>query len=107
MKSFKFFGDNDEEEIEPLRDASPSWMWVEEIGLSSFPNQEWILMTERCYGIRSFLNLFPDLYIIPVESITGNGITHTFGNRNDGNGWGFDILSEELTIQYYVPRVRI
>ncbi len=102
MRDFKLLRGIDEESLEPLHENSPSWMWVEEYVLTPVPHHRWILMTDNCFGIRSFLNQFPDNFIIPVDSITGNGIRHSFGNRNNGNGWGFDITSELITVEYYV-----
>jgi hypothetical protein len=85
----------------PLDDDGASWMWSETIfGVSL--DERWELVVETSQGIGNFLRLFPDRYIIPIKSITGNGICHTFGNRNNGNGWGFDITSEFITIEYYV-----
>ena len=101
MSEFKLLRGFNNQSIEPLHDSSPSWMWAEEFHLRQVPNHEWVLMRDNCFGIRSFLNLFPDNFIVPVDSITGNGIRHSFGNRNGGNGWGFDITTELLTIEYY------
>ncbi len=101
MRPFKFFDDNEEDDYEPLADSVPSWMWDIEFHLGPVLNHEWVLRTAVCNGIVEFLSRFPDYTIIPIHSITGSGIRHSFGNRNDGNGWGFDIRSERLMIEYY------
>ncbi len=99
MRPFKFFDDNEEDDYEPLPDNTASWMWAEEFHLGPVPNHEWVLRTVVANGIVEFLSRFPDYYIIPVNSITGNGILHNYHSENIG--WGFDIRSERLMIQYY------
>jgi hypothetical protein len=39
------------------------------------------------------------LYIVPVYSITGNNIRHD--SFNQGHGWGFNIQTEHLNIEYF------
>jgi hypothetical protein len=106
MKSFKFLSNDDDEMEEYLNDSSPSWMWGEEFHMSPVRDYDWRMNVTVSNGIRDFLSRFPDYFIVPVHSITGNGIRHSFGNRNDGMGWGFDITSELLTIEYFtlIPR---
>ncbi len=75
---FKFLTDNDE-----YFDSydGPSWM---------FCNVE---------DFNRLLNQFPNGYIVSVVSIVGpNGIEHTI--HNDGQGWGFDITSDLITVQW-------
>jgi hypothetical protein len=90
---FKFLTDNNE-----YFDSydGPSWMFC---NVEDFNQLEYNIMTDNYYGIRSFLNQFPNGYIVSVVSIVGpNGIEHTI--HNDGQGWGFDITSDLITVQW-------
>jgi hypothetical protein len=104
VRNFKFLSDNDDsdDDILPLDDNRPSWMWI-----SSFPqppeNHQPEVMITHHEGIRDFLGMFPDHTIVPVLKITGyNGVeerVHT-GVEEYPDGWGFDITSDLLTIQW-------
>lgn len=103
MNQFKLLrGNEEDDDSEPIHDDGPSWMWDLEFGLRPVENHTWILTSDNFYGIISFLNYFPNNFIVPVHSITGNGIRHSFDNRNNGNGWGFDVTSDLLTIEFYI-----
>jgi hypothetical protein len=43
--------------------------------------------------------MFPPMFIVAVHSISCNGIRHEADSPRDG--WGFDITSDLLTIEYY------
>lgn len=102
MKDFKFLSDN-EDYIEPLGDNSPSWMWVSLWSELESSEQSLEVMITHHEGIRDFLRMFPDRAIIPVLKITGyNGVeerVHT-GVEQYNDGWGFDITSDLLTIEW-------
>jgi hypothetical protein len=94
IKDFKFFADNDEESIEPYDGAS--WMYGRIENLSQY---QYNILTENHYGIHSFLNQFPSWFVVTILSITGpNGIEHNIDNQ--GIGWGFDITSDLITIEW-------
>lgn len=96
MKNFKFFSDeNGDDELD--LDSSPSWLFDTEINLNGL---EHFIVTEEYRGIHDFLNQFPNNFIAVVKSITCNGRTHT-GMSQYADGWGFDITSDLLTIEYY------
>ena len=101
MRNFKFLSDNDNDDILPLDDNSPSWMWVAHWPESTGHTHE--VMVTHHEGIRDFLGMFPDYAIIPVLKITGHigqeERVHT-GIEQYNDGWGFDITSDLLTIQW-------
>ena len=101
VKSFKFFDENDDEYV--LRESSPTWMWDTDFFVIGTRTHRWVIDRIQCSGILDFLSLFPDYYIVPVHSITGNGITHTGNSEQRNDGWGFNIREEYLTIDYYRP----
>lgn len=77
-------------------ESDPSWMWCQEMGVLDLDNRESV--TIHSMGIRDFLSNFPRHYIVPVISITGGGRTHT--SDNTGEGWGFDIQNDPITVTY-------
>lgn len=95
MKNFKFFSEEDDDELE--LDSSPSWIFDSYINLQGL---DYLIVTEQYMGIRSFLNQFPNNFVAVVKSITCNGRIHT-GMSQYADGWGFDITSDLLTIEYY------
>ena len=103
VRDFKFLSDNDDDglEIVPLGENTPSWMWVNDWPESTGYTHE--VMVTHHEGIGNFLDMFPDLAIIPVLKITGyvgqEERVHT-GVENYNDGWGFDITSDLLTIQW-------
>ena len=97
---FKFFKDNEEQDVWiPIPEDVATWVWWDEVTPSNFDDFKWVLDTIECEGIIDFLSNFPENYIVPVHSITGNNIRHEY--RNTGQGWGFNIQREHLTIEYY------
>lgn len=103
VRDFKFLTDNDDDglEIEPLGENTPSWMWVSHWPESTnLPHEVMITHHE---GIGDFLDMFPELAIIPVLKITGHigqrERVHT-GLEINQDGWGFDITSDLLTIEW-------
>ena len=93
MKAFKFFSSGDELEL----DDSPSWMFDTFVNLNGL---NCFTVVEEYQGIHQFLNQFPNNFIVVVKSITCNGRIHTGVSRYD-DGWGFDITSDLLLIEYY------
>jgi hypothetical protein len=96
MKPFKFLNRNDDEEYESYDGAS--WMFGRMEDLQRYECETYV---EYHDGIHSFLNNFPNQYIVTILSITGpNNIEHNADNENDGNGWGFEITSDRLRIEW-------
>jgi hypothetical protein len=94
MRSFKFFsGRSTGLDL----DSSPSWIYDTQVNLQGLDYQ---ILTGEFRGIHQFLNEYPNNFIVVVKSITGNGRTHT-GTTEYGDGWGFDITSDLITIEYY------
>ena len=99
MKPFKFLGGVDDlYPVVPINDNG--WMWDGEYNFSQVQGHRWELKTMSVNGIHEFLYSFPDNTVIPVHSITGNGIRHDFNTHR--NGWGFDITLDPLVFEYYV-----
>ena len=102
MRNFKFLSDNDDsdDDILPLDDNRPSWIWVPRPESTEHTHE--VIITHH-EGIRDFLSMFPDHTIVPVLKITGyNGVeerVHT-GVEEYPDGWGFDITSDLLTIEW-------
>ena len=93
MKNFKFLQEHDDDVLE---NEGVSWIYGRIENLTQY-NYE--LVTDLHYGIHSFLNQFPNHFIVTVISITGpNGVEHNIDN--DGIGWGFDILNDLITIKW-------
>jgi hypothetical protein len=92
MKDFKFLDDN---ENQPVWDSA-TWSYVR---LENLTQYSYDIMVDNSYGIRSFLNQFPDNFIVSILSITGpNGTVHDADNF--GMGWGFDITSDLIRIEW-------
>ena len=102
IHNFKFFSDNDEEELsedyvnlEGVEIAS--WMWYH-LSTSNYQNYEFI--TVQTNGIIEFLELFHPQQIVPVYSIIGgDNIIHT-GTEHYEFGWGFNIQTDPIVITY-------
>ncbi len=89
MIDFKFLNNNDEW-------IGATWTYVR---LENLVQYDYDIMEDNCYGIRSFLNQFPDDYIVSVIAITGpNRIVHHADNP--GIGWGFDITTDLIKIDW-------
>lgn len=101
MRDFKFLSDNDEDDFIPLEDNRPSWMWVSSWSESTGHTHD--VMVTHHEGIRDFTDMFPDYAIVPVLKITGyrnqQERVHT-GIEEYEDGWGFDITSDLLTIEW-------
>jgi hypothetical protein len=101
MKPFKFFSENEDEEpslvdIEIDGWDGASWMYGRVENLDQY---QYDILIDNHYGIRSFLNEFPPGFIVTILSITGpDGRIHDIDNCN--NGWGFDILSDLIRIEW-------
>ena len=106
IKSFKFLSDNDNnypDEVlfiqEDYLQGSASWSWFP---LHPSDNFQFEIMTVTTNGIREFLYMFPEQFCVPVRTIVGpNGrVNHEESEYEDG--WGFDIQTDQITIEYYV-----
>jgi hypothetical protein len=96
VKPFKFLNQNEDEEYESYDGAS--WMFGRMEDLQRYEYETYI---EYHNGIHSFLSNFPNQYIVTILSITGpNNIEQNADTENDGNGWGFDITSDRLRIEW-------
>lgn len=96
VKPFKFLQENNEEEYESYDGAS--WMFGR---LEDIRRYEYETYIEYHDGIHSFLNNFPNRYIVTILSITGpNNREKNADNENDGTGWGFEITSDRLRIEW-------
>lgn len=94
MRDFKFFEDNDEENIELYNGAS--WMFGR---IENLDQYQYDIIADNHYGIRSFLNQFPSGFIVTVLSITGpDGLEHNADN--EGTGWGFEITSDLIRVEW-------
>ncbi len=98
IENFKFLSDDNDEIIEEWEGAT--WMWDGlDFPFQDLSNRRWEIITGEFVGIRDFLSQFPNNYIAVVHSITGNNIRHS--SDSDEIGWGFDILTEPITVEYY------
>ena len=108
VKSFKFMSDNDDNDIlgdeiyevsEAFLEGSATWTWSPYVQLDNF---QYEIITVQTNGIRDFLYMFPETFCVPVRSIVGpNGRLNNDESEYD-DGWGFDIQTDPITIQYYV-----
>jgi len=98
MSTFKFFNDNEPSlSMSPEEDFTASWVWTNELDIN---RDNYVEESTVSYGIINFLSMFPQGAIVPIVSISGQGIIHDINNNNQSNGWGFDILEERLFIRY-------
>ena len=98
MSTFKFFNDNEPSlSMSPEEDFTASWVWTNELDIN---RDNYVEESTVSYGIRNFLSMFPQGAIVPIVSISGQGIIHDINNNNQSIGWGFDILEERLFIRY-------
>ena len=101
VSDFKFFDDNNESIF--LDDDSPSWVY-ETLFLPS-PDVPYEVVTTEHRGIREFLSMFPNRSIQVVRKISGwcdadGFIREHDGTIEHGDGWGFDIVQDRITIQW-------
>ena len=96
MRDFKFFNDN-KEEIEDQGYDGASWIYGRVENLDQY---QYEIIQEGHYGIRSFLNNFPNNFIITILSITGsNGRVHN-ADSDYPDGWGFDITRDRIIVEW-------
>lgn len=96
MRPFRFFQGSYEEEVIALDNDMASWMYGRMENLDQY---DYNILVENHYGIHSFLNQFPGWFVVTIISITGpNGIIHNA--ENEGIGWGFDITSDLIRIEW-------
>lgn len=74
---------------------SASWMWARDMIIT----QPYILTTVECNGIGEFLSLFPERFIVAVNSIESGGIEVT-RDIDHNNIWPWDIQNSQLRIEY-------
>lgn len=102
IRNFKFFNDNEEEDMtEFLDDSSPSWMWEEEYAT----NLTYDIIVSRHNGIHDFLSMFPEHSIQVVRKISGwcnddRSIREHTSETDYPDGWGFDITRDLITIEW-------
>jgi hypothetical protein len=100
VSDFKFFSDNDCTLDDGGDYVGASWIWVREETMARLHGNRYTTIREQHYGIYSLLSRFEGPQIVNVKSITGpNGFVHNI--ENDGTGWGFDILSDLITVEYF------
>lgn len=97
MRDFKFFNNNEDEEIENHPFEGASWMWCDSTSIVvDYPHD---IIVDYHYGIHSFLRQFRLYYVVSVVSITGpNDFEHNI--TNDGTGWGFDITRDLIMVRW-------
>lgn len=101
LREFKFFSDNDDSfEDEDGDYVGASWIWVREETMNRLYGNQYTTIREQHYGIYSLLSRFEGPQIVNVKSIIGpNGFVHNIDN--DGIGWGFDITTDLITVEYF------
>lgn len=96
MRDFKFFSDNEVNFDEESYDGA-SWLYGR---LENLDQYQYETAFENHYGIHSFLDHFPRGFIVTILSITGpNGRVHNIDTDYD-DGWGFDITSDLISIEW-------
>ncbi len=98
--NFKFLSDNDDDDdLEGIPFGawdSAGWSWVRSDNMTEY---DYDIIVDNHYGIHSFLNNFPNGFIVSVLSITGpNGFRHSIDT--EGFGWGFDIQNDLIRIEW-------
>ena len=101
LGEFKFLTKNEDLfEDEDGDYVGATWIWVREETMARLHGNQYTTIRERHYGIHSLLSLFEGPQIVNVKSITGpNGFVHNIDN--DGIGWGFDITTDLITVEYF------
>ena len=97
MKPFFFFEENDDDDeiLDPWDGAT--WTWGR---LENLVQYQYDIVVNDYNGIHSFLSHFPNGFIAVVLSITGpNGRVHNI-DAEYNDGWGFDITSDLITIEW-------
>ena len=107
-KSFKFMSDNDDNDIlgdeiyevsEAFLEGSASWTWHP---LHPEDNFRFEIITVTTNGIREFLYMFPETFCVPVRTIVGPNGRLNYDESEYEYGWGFDIQTDPITIEYYI-----
>lgn len=106
VRSFKFMSDNDYDDSDDVLfiqddflEGSASWIWLP---LHPEDNFQYEIITVTTNGIREFLYMFPETFCVPIRTIVGpNGRINSAESEYE-DGWGFDIQTDPITIQYYV-----
>jgi hypothetical protein len=100
MIPFKFLQDNNKDEDED--DAielfvRASWIYGRIEDLTQY---QYDIVEEYHYGIHSLLNYFPPNHVVTILTITGpSGRVHNQNTEYD-DGWGFDITSDLIRIEW-------
>jgi hypothetical protein len=93
VSEFKFLTDNKP----AIEQDSAGWVFGRRGNLIQY---QYDIVVENHYGIHSFLRQFPSWYIVPVLSIIGpNGRIHNADTDYD-DGWGFDITSDLISVEW-------
>ena len=97
VSKFKFFQDNDEDELVVEGYDGASWIYGRRENLIQY---QYEIVEEGHYGIHSFLNQFPPGFIVTILSITGpDGRIHNADAEYE-DGWGFDITRDRIIIEW-------
>jgi hypothetical protein len=105
MIHFKFFGDNNggdmptpiDELIDYEEYNGASWHYGGRENLGQYQCE---IVVEEHNGIHSFLNHFPPGFVVTILSITGpDGRFHDSDTEYE-DGWGFDITSDLIRIEW-------
>lgn len=96
MREFKFFNSSEDDD-EDVVIYGASWIFGKVENLIQY---QYDILVDNHYGIHSFLNNFHPGFVVTVLSITGpNGRVHNDDTEYE-DGWGFDITSELITIEW-------
>ena len=92
---FKFLNNN-KNNISVGSNDGALWQFVR---VNNLVQYDYDIFTDNHYGIHSFLNHFPNNFIVCIISIKGqDNVVHDIDNQ--GVGWGFDITSELIAITW-------
>lgn len=97
MREFKFFSGSEDDDLTEVGYDGASWIFGKVENLTQY---QYDILVDNHYGIHSFLNNFPSGFVVTILSITGpNGRVHNDDTEYE-DGWGFDITSELITIEW-------
>lgn len=97
MKSFRFLDDNDDDDLIEEGYNGASWIFARREYVDPY---RYDIVHSDHYGIHSFLDNFPFGFIVSILSITGpNGRIHCDDSEYE-DGWGFDITSDLIRIEW-------
>lgn len=80
-------------------EGSASWVWSP---LSPADNFQFEIITATTNGIREFLYMFPETFCVPIRTIVGPNGRRNYDESEYEDGWGFNIQTDPITIEYYV-----